>query len=85
MVEAATLSKILERVLRKTITLKQAGESYADLPGLSRTIPRAFWIDGGGKQCVRRGSRREGSREGFMQWRFFQIEYGMLSSSGAEV
>jgi len=45
--EAATLSRIVESVRRRTIILKEEGESYASLPGLSRTIPSAFLRDGG--------------------------------------
>ena len=37
-----TRSTILERVSRRTLTLKEAGESYEALPGLSRTMPLAF-------------------------------------------
>jgi len=45
--EATTLSRILERVRRRTITLKEEGESYEGLPGSSRTIPSAFLREGG--------------------------------------
>jgi len=45
--DAATLSRILESVLRRTIPLKDEGESYEGLPGLSRTIPTAFLREGG--------------------------------------
>jgi len=45
--EAITLSRILESVRRRTITLKEVGESYEGLPGLSRTIPSAFLREGG--------------------------------------
>jgi len=44
---ATTLSRILESVRRRTMTLKEEGESYEGLPGLSRTIPRAFLREGG--------------------------------------
>ena len=37
-----TLSAILERVSRRTMTLNEVGESYEALPGLSRTTPLAF-------------------------------------------
>jgi len=45
--EATTLSRIFETVRRRTITLKEEGESYDGLPGLSRTIPSAFLREGG--------------------------------------
>ena len=45
--EATTLSRILESVRRRTITLKEEGESYEGLPGWSRTIPSAFLREGG--------------------------------------
>jgi len=45
--EATTLSRILESVRRRTITLKEEGESYEGLPGLSMTIPSAFLREGG--------------------------------------
>jgi len=45
--EATTLSRIFERVRRRTITLKEEGESYEGLPSLSRTIPSAFLREGG--------------------------------------
>jgi len=45
--EATTLSRILESVRRRTITLKEEGKSYEGLPGLSRTIPSAFLREGG--------------------------------------
>jgi len=45
--EATILSRIFESVRRRTITLKEAGESYQGLPGLSRTIPSAFLREGG--------------------------------------
>jgi len=45
--EATTLSWILESVRRRTLTLKEVGDSYDDLPGLSRTIPSAFLREGG--------------------------------------
>jgi len=45
--EGTTLSRILESVRRRTITLKEEGESYEGLPGLSRTIPSAFFREGG--------------------------------------
>jgi len=45
--EATTLSRILERVRRRTITLKEEVESYEGLPGLSRTIPSGFLREGG--------------------------------------
>jgi len=65
--EATTLSKILESVRRRTITLKEEGESYEGLAGLSRTIPSAFLREGGWNPWARRGSRREGRREGLMR------------------
>ena len=45
--EATTLSRIFESVRRRMITLKEEGESYKGLPGLSRTIPSAFLREGG--------------------------------------
>jgi len=45
--DATTLSRILESVRRRTMTLKEEGESYEGLPGLSRTIPRPFLREGG--------------------------------------
>jgi len=45
--EATTLSRILESVQRRTMTLKEEGESYEGLHGLSRTIPSAFLREGG--------------------------------------
>ena len=45
--EAPTLSKIFESVRRRTITLKEEGESYEGFPGLSRTIPSALLREGG--------------------------------------
>jgi len=45
--EAATLSRILDSVWRRTMTLKEEGESYEGLPGLSRTMPSAFFREGG--------------------------------------
>jgi len=45
--EATTLSRILESVRRRTITLKEEGELYEDLPGLSRTMPSVFLREGG--------------------------------------
>jgi len=83
--EATTLSRILESVRRRTITLKAEGESYKGLPGLSRTIPSAFWREGGGNPWARRGSRREGRREGLRRCTDFHTEYGMWSGPGAEV
>ena len=38
---------ILESIQRMTMTLKEKGESYEGLPGLSRTIPSAFLREGG--------------------------------------
>ena len=58
------LSRILESVRRRTITLKEEGESYEGFTGLSRTIPSAFLREGGWKPWANRGSRREGRREG---------------------
>ena len=51
---------------------------------MSRTIPRAFLRDGGWKPWARRGSRREGRREGLLRWTFFHTEYGIWSGPGAE-
>ena len=45
--EAVTRSTILERVSRRTMTLKEAGESYEALPGLSRTTPLALFREEG--------------------------------------
>jgi len=45
--DATTLSRILESVRRRRITLKEEGKSYEGLPGLSRTIPSAFLREGG--------------------------------------
>jgi len=45
--EATTLSRILESVRRRTMTLKEEGESYEGLPRLSRTMPSAFLREGG--------------------------------------
>jgi len=45
--EATTDSRILESVRRRRITLKQEGELYEGLPGLSRTILSAFLREGG--------------------------------------
>jgi len=44
--EVTTLSWILESVQRRTITLKEEGESYEGLHGLSRTIPSTFLREG---------------------------------------
>ena len=45
--EATTLSRILESVQCRTITLKEEGESYEGLRGLSRRIASAFLREGG--------------------------------------
>ena len=42
-----TLSTILERVSRRTITLKEAGKSYESLPGCVKDNPVSF-LEGGG-------------------------------------
>jgi len=83
--EATTLSRILKSVRRRTISLKEEGESYESLPGLSRTIPSAFLREGGGNPWASRGSRREGRREGLMRCTDFHTEYGIWSRPGAEV
>jgi len=44
---ATTLSRTLESVRRRTMTLKEEGESYEGLPGLSRTMPSALLREGG--------------------------------------
>jgi len=59
------------------MTLKEEGESYEGLPGLSRTIPSAFLRKGGCNAWATRGSRREGISEGWMRCRDFLTEYGM--------
>jgi len=46
--KATTLVTIVERLPRRTISLKDEGESYKALLGLSRPMPRAFLRDGGG-------------------------------------
>ena len=63
--EADTLSRIFDRVQRRTMTLNDEGESYVRLPGLSRTIPRAFLREQGWNPWARRGSKREGRRDVF--------------------
>jgi len=45
--KATPLARILESVRRRKITLKEEGESYEGLPGLSRTITSAFLREGG--------------------------------------
>jgi len=63
------------------MTLKEEGESYAGLPGLSRTIPSAFFREGGWNPWVNRGSRREGRLEGlttvtvFSFFSFFLVSF----------
>jgi len=61
--EAATLSRIFERVRNRMMTLKEEGVLYFSLPDLSRTISRAFLRDGGWNPWAKRGSRRDGRRE----------------------
>jgi len=72
--DAAILSRILDRVRRRTMSLNKEGELYAGLLGLSRTIPKGFLREGGWNPWARRGSRREGRRDGLMLWRDFQTE-----------
>jgi len=50
-----------------------------------RTIPWAFFRDGGWNPWAKRGSRRDGRRECLMWWRDFQTEYRMWSGPGAGV
>jgi len=40
--EFIILSRILQKVWRRTITRKDEGESYEGFPGLSRTMPSAL-------------------------------------------
>ena len=70
--EVVTLSTILERVSRRTMTLKEAGESYEALPGLSKTTPLAFLREAGWWPYWRRGPMRFVRRAGQDHWTFFQ-------------
>ena len=83
--EVTTISRILESVRRRTITLKEEGESWPGLPGLSWTMPRACLREEGWKPWASRGSSREGRREGLSWWTDFQPEYGMWLGPVAEV
>jgi len=67
------------------MTLKEEGESYEGLPGMSWTIPSAVLREGGWNPGASMGSRREGRREGLMRCTDFHTEYGMCSGLGAEV
>jgi len=60
---ATTLSRIFESVRRRTITLKEEGESYEGLPGLSSTIPSAFF-EGGRVKSVGQQAVQEGRKKG---------------------
>jgi len=51
--DAAILSRIFDRVQSRTMTQNEEGESYVDLPGLLRTIPKALLRDRGWKPWAR--------------------------------
>jgi hypothetical protein len=70
---AIILSRIFETVRRRTIILKEAGDSYDGLPGLSRTTPFAPFSEAGWYPRVTRGERMFRRMEGFILLTFFQV------------
>jgi len=56
--EFMILSRILEKVCRRTITWKEEGEAYERLPDLSSTMPSAILRVGGWKPYATSGARR---------------------------
>jgi len=60
--EATTLSRILESVRRRTITLKEEGESYEGLPPLVEDNTKRF-LEGGRVISVSQQGVQEGRKE----------------------
>jgi len=56
--EFMILSRILEKVCKRTMMQKEEGELYWGLPGLLRKMPSAVLRVGGWKPCATRGARR---------------------------
>jgi len=67
-------STIFKMVLRRTMMLKEAGESSEALPGLSRTTPFAVLIEGGWYPKCTRGLRRSSWIVGLTRLIFFHTE-----------
>ena len=65
------------------MTLKEAGESYEALPGLSRTMPLALFREARWCPYWRMGLIKFVRRGGHALWILFQTSYDMVSGPGA--
>jgi len=69
----------------RTMILKEKGDSYKGFPGLSSTTPFEPFSEVGWYPRLTNGARVGGRIDEFILLTCFQVEYGILSASGAEV
>ena len=82
---AIILSRIFENVGMRTMILKEEGDSYKGIPGLSGTTPFEPFSEVGWYPRLTNGARVRRRIDEFILLTSFKVEYGILSGSGAEV
>ena len=81
---AIILSRIFETVRRRTVILKEEGDTYDGLPGLSRTTPFATCSEAVWYPRETSGERIWRRIAGLLALTHFQVRYGIPSGPGAD-